>query len=664
MSGGEPSSIKRNTHVTRGSRFRNWKRRMNFARNRAVFMYQALYRKYRPAVFSDVVGQDHITRTLQKQVAENRTSHAYLFTGSRGTGKTTCAKILARAVNCEHPNNGNPCGECPACIALENGTSLDVLELDAASNNGVDQVRALRDEAVYPPANVRKRVYIVDEVHMLSTSAFNALLKILEEPPEHLMFILATTELHKVPATILSRCQRYAFRRIQPRDIASRLLYVAGRERIPLTGDGAELLARLAEGALRDGLSLLDQCAASGATVDAASILDTLGLAGHLRTAQLLEHILRRDVPSALALFGELYDSGRDGRTVLNELSALVRDLLLRRMAPDGSAALLSGGYAADTLDRLETLADANRFLYMASTLQGAGAALYDAANSRLNAELYLLRLCDETLSGNLDALLSRVERLESAWASGMPNAATVPNSAAPPQSAPITPAVRQSAPVAPTVPQSAPVAAAITEAPPIAPDTFSDRDAPPLDDTPSYDAPPWENAPQDLAPPSADNETPSSDGATAKMIQFKVPVVSAAAPPLNGTPSHDAPPWENASQDLAPPSMDWNALAERCRNRLPPMYGAFLGQCVGVLADGVLTIYGDSVTLSRLNNDRVTTAFLEESGAKRVAMREGSPPPVADSRRSPQENQADLVNFSRRHADIIHVVGGDKSTT
>ena len=195
-------------------------------------MYQALYRKWRPKVFSDVIGQEHITETLKKQVAEGRTSHAYLFTGTRGTGKTTCAKILAKAVNCEHPVNGDPCCQCPSCLGIENGSFLDVLELDAASNNGVDQVRALRDEAIYAPANVKKRVYIVDEVHMLSTAAFNALLKILEEPPAHLMFILATTELHKVPATILSRCQRYAFKRILPADIAKRLTYVAGQEHI------------------------------------------------------------------------------------------------------------------------------------------------------------------------------------------------------------------------------------------------------------------------------------------------------------------------------------------------------------------------------------------------------------------------------------------------
>ena len=207
-------------------------------------MYQALYRKWRPRTFDDVVGQAHITETLKRQVATGRLSHAYLFTGTRGTGKTTCAKILARAVNCEHPVDGNPCNQCPACLGIENGSILDVLELDAASNNGVDQVRALRDEAVYTPAAVKKRVYIVDEVHMLSTQAFNALLQILEEPPEHLMFILATTEIHKVPATIKSRCQQFSFKRIHADEIAARLRYVAGQEDLQLTDEGADLMAR------------------------------------------------------------------------------------------------------------------------------------------------------------------------------------------------------------------------------------------------------------------------------------------------------------------------------------------------------------------------------------------------------------------------------------
>ena len=382
-------------------------------------MYQALYRKWRPRTFADVIGQSHITQTLQKQVAEGRTSHAYLFTGTRGTGKTTCAKILAKAVNCESPVNGDPCCKCPSCLGIESGTLLDVLELDAASNNGVDQVRALRDEAIYAPANVRTRVYIVDEVHMLSIAAFNALLKILEEPPAHLMFILATTELHKVPATILSRCQRFSFKRIQPPDIQSRLEHVAFQEKIDLKSDGAELLSRLSDGALRDALSLLDQCAASGGTIDAAAVLDTLGLAGNLQTAQMMEHVLNRDVESALLLLDQLYSGGKDVGAILSELSTLTRDLLLRRTAPKGCTALLSGGYDKATLDRLGKDVPSTRFLYLTATLQKTAADLYYSANRRTDAELCLLRLCDESLSGDLTGLNARMQRLEESISRG-----------------------------------------------------------------------------------------------------------------------------------------------------------------------------------------------------------------------------------------------------
>ena len=228
-------------------------------------MYQALYRKYRPQTFDDVVGQRSITETLKNQLITGRLSHAYLFTGTRGTGKTSCAKILAKAVNCENLQDGNPCNCCAACRSIDSGGCMDVLEIDAASNNGVDNVRTLREDAVYTPSEVRRRVYIIDEVHMLSMAAFNALLKIIEEPPEHLVFILATTELHKVPATILSRCQRYSFRRLLPEDIGGRLNYVAYQEGIAIEPEAVSLLARLADGGLRDGLSLLDQCASATA---------------------------------------------------------------------------------------------------------------------------------------------------------------------------------------------------------------------------------------------------------------------------------------------------------------------------------------------------------------------------------------------------------------
>ena len=398
-------------------------------------MYQALYRKWRPKTFSDVVGQEHITSTLQRQVAEGRLSHAYLFTGTRGTGKTTCAKILAKAVNCEHPVDGNPCNACPSCLGIESGSFLDVMELDAASNNGVDNVRALRDEAIYSPAQVKKRVYIVDEVHMLSTPAFNALLKILEEPPEHLMFILATTELHKVPATILSRCQRFSFRRILPRDIANRIEQVAKAEGIDLKPDGAELLARLSDGALRDALSLLDQCAANGGAIDTDAVLETLGLAGNVQTAQMMECILRRDAKAALLLLNRLYAGGKDVGAVLGEIAVLARDLLISTAAPEGGASLLSGGYDANTMKNLLALGSGARFIQISTILQTATAELQFSVNRRTDAELCLLKLCDETLSGDLTALGARIARLEEQLAAGVRLAAPAPAPAPAPES-------------------------------------------------------------------------------------------------------------------------------------------------------------------------------------------------------------------------------------
>ena len=346
-------------------------------------------------------------------MAAGRLSHAYLFTGTRGTGKTTCAKILARAVNCEHPVNGNPCNQCASCLGIENGSILDVLELDAASNNGVDQVRALRDEAVFTPAAVRKRVYIIDEVHMLSTAAFNALLKILEEPPDHLMFILATTELNKVPATIKSRCQQFAFQRILPGEIAQRLKYVSEQEKIALTPEGAALLARLADGGLRDALSLLDQCSGIQGELGEEQILDALGLVGNLETARLMGHIAQRDMEGAMEDMDRLYRGGKEVSSLLGELAALTRDLLLRKTAPRSGKALMRGGYDESTLRSLLEKFSAPRLTWMLSTLQRALAELPRSANRRTDAELCLIRLCDEQLDDSVEGLAARLDRVE-----------------------------------------------------------------------------------------------------------------------------------------------------------------------------------------------------------------------------------------------------------
>ena len=378
-----------------------------------ITVYQALYRKWRPRRFDDVVGQGHITETLKRQVESGRLSHAYLFTGTRGTGKTSCAKILARAVNCEAPEGGNPCNRCSACTGIESGGILDVLELDAASNNGVDHVRALRDEAIYSPAAVKKRVYIVDEVHMLSTQAFNALLKILEEPPAHLMFILATTELHKVPATIKSRCQQFSFKRIKPSDIIGQLQFIARQEGILLSEEGAVLLARLADGGLRDALSLLDQCIGGGEALKEADILQVLGLAGNLEMVHLLELIEAQDTAAALERLGLLYQEGKDMGALLGELSCLIRDILIRKTAAGGGESLLTGGYEDRVLHSFGERFTSSELAWMLSILQSASAELYRSSNRRTDVELCLIRLCERTLSTTPESLAARISRLE-----------------------------------------------------------------------------------------------------------------------------------------------------------------------------------------------------------------------------------------------------------
>lgn len=376
--------------------------------------YQALYRKYRPQTFDDVVGQNAITQTLKTQVVSGKLSHAYLFTGCRGTGKTTCAKILAKAVNCLNPENGNPCNRCKACRAIDEGSCMDVLEIDAASNNGVDNVRDLRDDAVYSPSQVAKRVYIIDEVHMLSTSAFNALLKIVEEPPEHLLFILATTELHKVPATILSRCQRFAFRRIGQEDIASQLQYVAYQESIDLEDSAARVLARLADGAMRDALSLLDQCASAVVgELSAQKVYACLGIAGERTCAELLDKISRHDTAGALKLFNRLYTEGKDLAAMLDELASLVRDILILKTAPDAGISMLSGVSEEDEARALAAGISGGELIRMMELLQKTMNLFTRSSSRRTDAELCILEMSQPELSRDISSINARLTRVE-----------------------------------------------------------------------------------------------------------------------------------------------------------------------------------------------------------------------------------------------------------
>ena len=382
--------------------------------------YQALYRKYRPQTFDDVSGQAAVTQTLKTQIMTGKMSHAYLFTGSRGTGKTSCAKILAKAVNCLHPDNGNPCNCCEACKAIDSGSCMDVLEIDAASNNGVDNVRDLRDDAIYTPSQVKMRVYIIDEVHMLSISAFNALLKIIEEPPEHLLFILATTELHKVPATILSRCQRFSFRRISQEDIAARLQYVAYQESIDLDDGAARVLARLADGGMRDGLSLLDQCAsATTGELTVERVYACLGIAGERKCGELMGYIAEHNTKSALSLFNQLYTEGKDLSAMLDEMACLTRDLLVLKTAGGGGITMLSG-VASDkeTMDLAKKLSS-GELIRMMELLQTTLAGFTRASSRRMDAELCIVQLCQPELSLDAKDLNARLTRLEEQVKSG-----------------------------------------------------------------------------------------------------------------------------------------------------------------------------------------------------------------------------------------------------
>ena len=516
-------------------------------------MYQALYRKYRPKTFDDVVGQEHITETLKKQVETGRLSHAYLFIGTRGTGKTTCAKILAKAVNCEHPVNGNPCNQCAACRGIDDGSILDVVELDAASNNGVDNVRALRDEAVFSPANVRKRVYIIDEVHMLSTSAFNALLKILEEPPTHLMFILATTELHKVPATILSRCQRHSFKRIPVDTIAARLNYVAQQEHLNLQPDAAALLARMADGGMRDALTLLDQCSGSD-VITTETVISAIGLAGNLRTAQLLQSIADGDTAKTLEQFRSLWQDGKDPAALLDELSMLQRDLLMQAVAPRGGRELLSGGYDSETLQTLSGAFTPAQLLANLQSIQDALTAMAAQPNPRIAAELCLIRLCRPELCDDVPTLCARVDKLEQAVRSG-----DIPATAA---SAPAKPAAalrQEPAPKPRQVqkaqpkPEPKPVFDDVPPWEPPAPPASAPKAKPepkPVHD----DVPPWEPpAPPASAPKAKPEPKPVYDD----VPPWEPPAPPASAPKAKPEPKpvyDDVPPWEPPPEPMAPP--------------------------------------------------------------------------------------------------------------
>ena len=375
--------------------------------------YQALYRKYRPVAFSDVVGQDHITKTLKNELDCGKVVHAYLFTGTRGTGKTTCAKILAKAVNCLNSVNGDPCGECEICRMVAADEATDIVEMDAASNNGVDDIRELREQVNFSPAACKYRVYIIDEVHMLSGAAFNALLKTLEEPPEHVVFILATTEVHKLPATILSRCQRFDFRRIDSAEIVGRLKYVAQQEGLKLTDDAATLIASAADGGMRDALSILDLCASHSTDINEDTVANVCSMAGNDYLIKLADLIKNHSTEQALMLIDELHNSSVDMLRLLSELTSHFRDLMIVKVVKGDKKPIVCSSSKMKALQAQAESFDIKEIMAILSVLQSSATAM-QSGNRRCEMEMALIRLCNPEIRQDLSSLERRIAALES----------------------------------------------------------------------------------------------------------------------------------------------------------------------------------------------------------------------------------------------------------
>ncbi|MGN0706550.1 MAG: DNA polymerase III subunit gamma/tau [Faecalibacterium sp.] len=528
-------------------------------------MYRALYRKWRPQQFEDVVGQRAIVTALKNQIIAGRVGHAYLFTGVRGTGKTTCAKIFAKAVNCLHPHDGDPCGQCEVCRGIDNGSILDVVEMDAASNNGVDDIRDLRDETAYTPSVCRYKVYIIDEVHMLSTAAFNALLKTLEEPPAHVIFILATTEIQKVPATILSRCQRYDFTRIGPQDIARRVEYIAGQEQLELTPDAAELIARLADGALRDALSILDTCAGVAAKIDADIVRRMAGVTDRSYLFHISDAVEAQDGAAALTLLAQLRQQSVDVKRLTEELIAHYRALMLAALP--GGQALLSGVSPEEEARYLQKGPEMGQrqAIRAIRTLGNALEHMARGSDQRIELELALF-----SLSEPAQAPVYAAQPAASMQQAGPP-AAPAPRPFA---SAPaVKPFAQEPAqPVLPTQPpvsgpQSPPPEPAPMEASACAPDIPGSQTMEPSA------AVPWDD-PQSIPPAAPVPEHPPQE---AVLPWDEEP----APPPESPPPADTAPAAPPAPQESAAPAPEkgiqpyphWGKVIERLQQTDPMLY-------------------------------------------------------------------------------------------
>lgn len=616
-------------------------------------MYRALYRKWRPQRFEDVVGQRAIVTALKNQITAGRVGHAYLFTGVRGTGKTTCAKIFAKAVNCLHPQGGDPCGECEVCRGIDNGSILDVVEMDAASNNGVDDIRDLRDETAYTPSACRYKVYIIDEVHMLSTAAFNALLKTLEEPPAHVIFILATTEIQKVPATILSRCQRYDFTRIGPEDIADRAAYIAGQEGLRLTQGGADLIARLADGALRDALSILDTCAGVTADIDEDVVRRMAGVTDRSYLFRISDAVAARDGVTALAELAELRQRSVDVKRLSEELIAHYRSLLLAALP--GGRALLSGVSPEEERLYLDKAAQVGQSeaIRAIRTLGNALERMTRGNDQRIELELALFSLTEPPLQqpAAAPAALEPQNTQRPAvqpFASAPAAAPAVRPFASAPVHAPEPVSEAVSAPVE-TVPKAVPAAAQQPSKPMAAP---AAEEEVPLPEPPPADEMllPWGDVPSGSVEESsaggsaavaavvespaaamlpdaqpAAMEPPPWDGQPVPLEEAPAPAQEPEPPesPASPQPAYAADPTLNKKRSVAQPGVQpypqWPEVIKRLQEVDPMLYG-YLKRSKGyfdgtrVLIDGGRT-FRDFIRVNKDSQKLIKKLIAEISG-------------------------------------------------
>ena len=610
-------------------------------------MYKVLYRKWRPQTFSDVVGQSHITETLMNEVKENRLAHAYLFTGTRGTGKTSCAKILSKAINCLHPVNGNPCNECEICKGIDNGSVMDVVEIDAASNRGIEDIRALRDESAFSPAQATYRVYIIDEVHMLTIEAFNALLKTLEEPPAHVKFILATTEVQKLPSTILSRCQRFDFRRIESEDIADRLMYVCSHEDAEITRGAAMLIARISDGGMRDALSLLDRCLSITRNVDASVVTDAAGIMSKSYLLNMARAFKEHDSSKALSLIDELHKSSCDAERLCSELTNYFRNILIIKTSKKPQDIIIATDEEISELKDISAEFSPAEIFNILSILNEASSAAKRTQNKRIEAEMAVIKICAPEMNSDSSALLSRIETLEKQLAQLKANPVTITS-----KQQDIRPKVREQAYIKP-VSKAEPPAETLpfentpTETPPLPfddikqdsniprpfDDTEQDGNAPlPFDDIP---VPEEESLPFDADAPFSDPDIPpadENDGLPFDSPQTNEKIDLNSLPfdddsdeyedePVFSDENEEALPFDSQETEQTPPparpSGDdmkiWTNIIMECERTCKPLIGMLLNT-TAVINGNVITVGNYNHLLPSLLTQKVFSDAIEKA--------------------------------------------------